>query len=148
MVNNKRIFKIIGIIILIIVFLLLLCKCGPGSSEPEVTPRNLEQELLAEMKEDEAELLALYERSDICSEEWIEEYLRLAVKFQNYNYQGNASDIIEFLREYELYGEELEKIAELLSRDNFEESIIKLSELEDYAEEMEEGLSSLYEKYH
>ena len=146
--RKTRIF--IGIV-LVIILLLLLIKCGTdGKKEEEVIvpEKNTEQQLLDEMKADEQALLDLYDRGDICSEEWIEEFLALTKKFQQYEYKGNAADIRAFLVEYKEYGEKLEEIAELMKKANFEESITKLGELEEYAEEMEGRLNELYQKYH
>ena len=149
MERNKKRMRIIGMIILIIVLLLLLFQCG-GETEKEAQEQNKNpvQELLDEMKADEEALLLLYERGDVCSEAWIEEFMVLAKKFQNYRYAGNEEDIQDFLKEYKIYGERLEEIGELLTRDHFDESIERLVALEDYAEEMEGKLNQLYEKYH
>jgi len=148
--DRRKATKIISGVIVIVILLLLFFQCGRGKKEEEVRipEKNIEQKLLDEMKMDEQLLFDLYDRSDICSEEWIEEFLGLAKKFQNYQYTGNAEDIRTFLIEYKEYGEKLEEIGELMSRSNFEESIEKLEELEEYAEEMEGRLNELYQKYH
>ena len=128
----------------------MLFQCGKKEKEPEIVipEKNIEQLLLDDLKADEQALLDLYDRGDICSEKWIEEFLALTKKFQNYQYEGNAGNIRAFLVEYKEYGERLEEIAELMKKSNFEESVIKLGELEEYAEEMEGRLNELYQKYH
>jgi hypothetical protein len=151
MKKEGRKTKIFIGIVFVIILLLLLIKCGSGGKKEEeivVREKNIEQLLLDEMKADEQELLDLYDRGDICSEKWVEEFLALANKFQQYEYEGNAEDIRGFLVEYKEYGMKLEEIAELMKKANFEESIKKLGELEEYAEEMEGRLNELYQKYH
>ena len=151
MKREGRKTKIFVGIILVIILLLLLIKCGTGGKKDDevvIPEKNIEQLLLDEMKADEQALLDLYDRGDICSEKWIEEFLTLTKKFQNYQYAGNAGDIRAFLADYKEYGAKLEEIAELMKKSNFEESVIKLGELEEYAEEMEGRLNELYQKYH
>ena len=96
--NNKKHIKIIGMIVLIMVLLLLLFQCG-GETEKEAIQQDKDplSALLEEMKEDEAILLALYDRSDICSEAWTEEFLLIAKKFQSYQYEGSEEGILHGL---------------------------------------------------
>ena len=141
---NKR--KItVGIIVLIVILLFLLTQCGK-KKEIEHN-RNYEQELLQEMKQDEANLISLYERSDICSEEWMEEFKEISLKFQNYSYLGSEEEIMSFLKEYKEYGKELYYLVVIIDEENYEESIEVLKALQIVAGENEKELNQLYEKY-
>ena len=150
---NKKKIRILLAILLIIILLLLLVKCGVNKSpeagiEEEVVIRNEEQTILREMKQDEEALIALYNRSDICSEEWIKEFIVLAQKMQKYHYTGTIEEIKELVFEYQGYGVSLEEIGLTLQEGNYEEGIELLTNLEETAERLEGELGKLYETYH
>lgn len=146
--NKSYIKKIGGIILIIIILLLLLVQCG-GETEKEAVEqgRNLEQEIVQIMKEDESYLIALFERGDICSEEWIKDFLLLIEKFQTYEYKGEEKDIQELILMYQEYAKELKEVAIYMQEGAYEESIEKLELVEETAIEVEGELNSLYEKY-
>lgn len=101
--------------------------------------RDDETALLLEMKRDEQDLILLYERGDICSEEWTKEFLALTKKFQNYTYQGEFTEIYDFLKEVKGYGEKLEVVGNFFLEGKLEEGLKGLERLEELASEIQGG---------
>ncbi len=152
--EKRQLVRLGTLIALIIIILLMIIRCSsqPDNSQlPDTSGENIEKSteflLFEEMKEDERYLYSLYERADICSEEWIEEFLDLARKFQSYNYDGTDSLIYEFLEEYAVYGKELENVGEFLKENDLETSLEKIGQLEVVAKDMEDRLNEFAKKY-
>ena len=109
-------------------------------------PKSPEQTLLQEMKIDEELLISYYQQSDICSDDWIEEYIALSRKFQAYKYSGDNTEIKELLVLYVGYGKELETVGKLMKQDKAREAAQKLQDLEELAGTAEMELNRVYEK--
>ena len=69
MKNNKRTYIAIGTVIVIIILLLLL-KCCTGSDGPPTIIEDKPTLLINNMND----LENIFERADLCSEEWFEDY--------------------------------------------------------------------------
>lgn len=145
--NKKTLIRIIVLIVLVVIILLLLKFCGKRN-ENEVVEKTDIQVLLTEMKVDEEKLVYLFERSDICSSKWADELIEHATKIQSYKYSGDDSNIVSLIDDYKKYGIELDKIARLMKEGKFEESIVKLEELEELALKIENDLGVVYNEYY
>ncbi len=155
MEDKNRLVKRIIMIVIAIILLLLLIRCASqgrklpntGGDGETVVTLTQEQELFAEMKKDEEYLFLLYQRADICSDPWIQEFLELAEKFQNYTYTGEFTEINIFLEEYADYGIQLEEIGDFFLESDFGASLEKIEEIEGLSGDMEDKLNDLSKKY-
>lgn len=108
-----------------------------------------EEQLLENMKEDEAALVVNYSIYDFTADEWIGRYRDLGISFINYSceYGGSKTDIQELTELYRIYGDKIIEISNLLEVGNHDEAKVKLQELTTFADEVEEALEAAYEKY-
>lgn len=130
---------------MILFLLLLFVRCSPQEEAEVLSP---EQQILQIMKEDEKVLLSYYERSDICSKEWIEDFYELANKFKTYEYTGSDEEIKALLKDYIEYGDSLLNILLVIEEENYTEGVLQLEELKEEAARNEGELNRLYETYH
>ena len=137
----------IGIsIVIIIILFLLLRSCGNSRLGQAV--RSPEQSILQQMKEEENLFISLLQRSDICSEEWIEELILLSEKIQNYSYAGTNPEIIQLIQLYKEYGKELEAVGKTMQEKEYEQAKEKLLQIEEMAVIIESELNNLYEEHY
>ncbi len=88
MESERETLKRALMIIIILVLLALLTRfvyqerklTNTGGKIEDVISLTEEQKLIIEVKQDESDLKNLYQRADICSEQWIEDFLALANK--------------------------------------------------------------------
>ena len=145
--HRNKIKIVIGLIVAIILLFILVCCSRRGEDDYyPAPPLTDEQYILRIMKQDEAVLVSLYQMSDICSETWIDDFFRLADRFMNYRnmYEGSDLEILALIAMFEEYSYKLRNIIMFIYDGNFEEGILQLEELREFASQVEAELDRLY----
>lgn len=137
--KKVKIGAIFGILVLVLILCMLKC-CTTQTNHNNYS-------ILEKMKQDEKFLHSLYEAPNICSKDWVVQYREMGKTFFNYRHEGDQEDIQELLASYQDYGKEIQQIAIFIDKNNYEDAIARLKQLEKTALQNEAKLQALYEKY-
>ena len=147
MIKRNHFIVLFILVMVVVLFTLKSCLKEKPQETINVTEKTGEENVLQSLKSEEEKLIALYDRSDICSKEWTKEYKEVAAHFENIEYIGNNTEIHTLVKMYQEYGKQLSKISILIEEFDYEEAQIALEELKATAQINESELNQLYEKF-
>lgn len=100
------------------------------------------------MLQDQQEMNQLFQSGDFTSEDWLERYREIGLRFMNYlcEYGGEKTEVKQLIQRYQEYGEEILVISDLLEEAKFSAAADHLESVKELAEELEIMLKAAYEK--